>query len=299
MRYPMLTRAALVPAAVMLALAAPVPAHAQFGKLIKKAKHAVTSSAPADADADGTPVKFDDTTLELTNARVVAMIAGLQAKLRFVSTADGIGVAAMNERAQTLEQQLPTVDPKEENAYNTAVSDQKFCMEKTLDTLSRAHEGDQRAATMAMAMDRTRMMAMMQQVQAAMQRGDTAEARRLQLEQMGAPARAIAQKDSAEAKQRCGPVPAKPADLARFDSLNTAHEQLIERIRAVQSEADSVAAARSGMTREQFDIAKERVLSNLGRYRHGLNKTELAALDAHHDELDKLSGALYRQGASW
>jgi len=301
MRYMSMIRLGL--AAALIGLAAPAPAHAQFGKLIKKAKHAMdpSKSGGTSATADEASANHPAEWLELTSARVGGMIDGLQAKLHLVSTADGIGVAAMNERAQKIEQELPKIDPEAETRYDNAVGDQKFCMEKTRDTLDQAHQGEATAAAMQMAYNRQSAMqmgALMQKAQEARARGDTAEANRLQHEMM-APMLAIGEKDSLEAVKRCGQVPVKPADLVTYDSLNAAHEQLIERIRAVQNEADSVAAERSGMTRQQFDMAKERVLSYVAGDKQGLDKAELAALNARHDEIDRLATALYKQGASW
>jgi hypothetical protein len=289
--------------AALIGLAAPAPAHAQFGKLLKKAKHAVdqAKSDSTSSSANEASMNHPPGWLELTNARVGRIIDGLQAKLHLVSTADGIGVAAMNERAQQMEQALPSIDPEAETRYDNAVGDQRFCMEKTRDTLDRAHEGDARAAAMQMATDRQRAMqmgALLQKAQEARARGDTAEATRLQ-RQMMAPMLAIGEKDSLEAVKRCGQVPVKPAELVTYDSLTAAHQTLIERVRAVQIEADSVAAERSGMTREQFDMAKERVLAYVAGDKHGLDRVELAALDVHHDEIMRLSAALYKQGASW
>ncbi|HET7584792.1 MAG TPA: hypothetical protein VFK13_07790 [Gemmatimonadaceae bacterium] len=302
MRYTPMVRLALT--AALVGLATPATAHAQFGKLIKKAKHAMdpatSDSAQRTAATDGSTRRPAEM-VELTSARVSGLIDGLQAKLQIVSAADGIGVAAMNARAQKIEQELPAIDPEAETRYDNAVGDQRFCMEKTRDTLDRAHEGEARAAAMQMATDRQRAMqmgALLQKAQEARARGDTAEATRLQ-RQMMAPMLAIGEKDSLEAIKRCGQVPIKPADLVKYDSLTAAHETLIARIRAVQIAADSVAAERSGMTRQQFEMAKERVLAYVAGDKHGLDTTELAALDARHDEIMRLSAALYKQGASW
>lgn len=301
MRYMPMIRLGL--AAAFIGLAAPAPAHAQFGKLIKKAKHAMDPSkaGSTSATADEASVSHPAEWLELTSARVGGLIDGLQAKLQLVSAADGIGVAAMNERVHVIDQEMPKIDPLAESRYDNAVGDQKFCMEKTRDTLEQSHQAEMMAMQMQMAHDRQKAMqigVLLQKAQEARQRGDTAEANRLQREMM-APYLAIGQKDSLEAVKRCGPVPVKPTDLARFDSLNAERAKLIERIRAVQIEADSVAAERSGMTRQQFDMAKERVLSYLSGDKQGLDKAELAALDARHDEINRLAIALHKQGASW
>lgn len=301
MRYMSMLRVGL--AAAVFGVAAPRPAQAQFGKLIKKAKHAMdpAKSDSAGAAAAGASAQHPAEWVELTSARVGGMIDAMQAKLHLVSTADGIGVAAMNERVQQIDQQMPKVEPEAESRYDNAVSDQKFCMEKTRDTLSQSHQSEMMAMQMQMATDRQKAVqtgALLQKMQEARQRGDTAEATRLQREMM-APYLAIGQKDSLEALKRCGPVPRKPADLALFDSLNAERAKLTERIRTVQDEADSVAAERSGMTRQQFDMAKERVLAYLGGDKQGLDKAELAALDARHDEIDKVAVALHTQGASW
>ena len=96
MRYMSMIRLGL--AAALIGLAAPAPAHAQFGKLMKKAKHAMD---PAKSDsargtaADDASMRRPAGMVELTSARVGGLIDGLQAKLHLVSTADGIGVAAM------------------------------------------------------------------------------------------------------------------------------------------------------------------------------------------------------------
>lgn len=306
MRYIPMVRLTLT--AALIGLAAPAPAHAQFGKLIKKAKHAMdpakSDSAQRTAGNDGS-MRRPAEMVDLTSARVGGLIDGLQAKLHFVTTVDGIGLAAMNERLETIEQHLPTVDPNQETRYDNAVSDHQTCMEKTLEEVARSHQSEREAAAMSSAFDRDKAMKIgtwMQKIQEARQRGDTAEANRVQGEmqrEISAPYLAMAHQDSAEAQKRCGPAPVKPADLAALDSLRAERDTLSERIRAVQNDADSLAAERSGMTRRQFDMAKERVLSYLGGSKQGLDKVELNALDARHDEIERLAVALHTQGVSW
>src|SRR5690242_17133462 len=85
MRYMSMIRLGL--AAALIGLAAPAPAHAQFGKLMKKAKHAMD---PAKSDsargtaADDASMRRPAGMVELTSARVGGLIDGLQAMLHLV-----------------------------------------------------------------------------------------------------------------------------------------------------------------------------------------------------------------------
>jgi len=103
-------------------------------------------------------------------------------------------------------------------------------------------------------------------------------------------------KDSAEAVQRCGAVPPRPAFMATEDSLAARATELADRRRESELEAQARVAERSGMTSTRFAMARERlerwyVVSTKGGPRFW-GEAEGALLERNRDRIARVLTAL-------
>jgi len=264
-------RAAL--GAVLLLLAAPLPLHAQLGKLARKAASKVASQAAGVSDVAAESPTFDGTVLELDEARVTGVIAGLQA----AAAATGPGGAT---RAQLL-QQAGAANERRNALLETRDDDLRrfdeetrrvnMCTSGVLDSLQQVHDAAMRkkAAQLAASPDpmNTKLMQDVMQMTAELHRlaaaGDTAGAVALQ--------RAVARKygidpakDSAHAATRCGTHPRKASWHREADSLLVVSNTAMRQAQALDEAAAERGARAAGMTAQQFAVARERLEAYVG-----------------------------------
>lgn len=293
-------RRALVLATTAAAFAAwtPATAHAQFGKLVKKA---VDKTAPSSGKATGPAPVYDETTVELGAPQVDQMIAGLTAERTILVGAGQNGVQAMVKRRKAASDQRGTIaeaHDKDEQAYENSSSRIESCRSETIDALQQAHTKEAQAKAMSDPAFQQRYMQAAQAMAAANARGDTAAVRKMQLQLMQS-VYPNAKADTAAADAKCGKAVQEPAWHAQREALAKLENALSDSIRATQDTAEATGAKRSGLTVPQFATARERILTFLANQNQrggitGFSQKEVDALGAKTVELHQLIDDIYK-----
>src|SRR6185437_14530400 len=164
-------RRALVLATTAVAFASwmPATAHAQFGKLVKKA---VDKTAPSSGMATGPAPVYDETTVELGAPQVDQVIAGLPAMVKRRQ-------AASDQRGK-----IADAHDKDEQAYENSSSKVESCRSQTIDALHQTHTKEAQAKAMSDPAFQQRYMQAAQAMARASARGDTAAVHKIQLQLM-------------------------------------------------------------------------------------------------------------------
>lgn len=282
--------------ALLFTLVAP-PAHAQLGGLIKKAKEKAVQAAAEKAGLDtkageSTPPTYDDVTVELTTARVESLLKGLQAS-QAVLTENG-GMADILKQRAAVEAQLASLNERANSVsagYHAAHSRWKSCENDVRKSLEKNHEDEARKA----------MAAMVANPQLAAEKGRAAATMQQEI------AKAIASNDSTAAKKammayykywgidltkddgivvsKCGALPTKPQAMLDLDAATERRDSIDVRARALETRAVLEGSRASGLTEQQFAMARERAQMAVTGTRSRFSKGELAALDARKAEL--------------
>ncbi len=293
-------RRALVVATTAAAFAAwmPATAHAQFGKLVKKA---VDKAAPSSGKATGPAPVYDETTVELGAPQVDQMIAGLTAERTILVGSGRNGVQAMIKRRQAASDErgrIAETRDRDEQAYETSSSRIESCRSETIDALQQAHTNEVQAKAMSDPAFQQRYIQAAQAMAAANARGDTAAVRKMQLQlmQSGYP---NAKQDTAAADAKCGKPVQEPAWRVQREALAKLENALSGSIRATQDTAEATGAKRSGLTVPQFATARERILTFLANQHRsggipGFSQKEVDALGAKAAELHQLIDDIYK-----
>ena len=280
---------------LLLALAA-APADAQLGGLAKKMKDKAVQAAAEKAGLDTknapTPPTYDDVIIELTAPRVDALLKGLEAS-QAVLTANG-GIPAILREREALETQISTLNDRASavsSGYYNAQNRWSSCENDAQDALSKKHEDEVRKATAAMIAN----------PQIAAERGRNASVYQQEL------AKAVADNDSVAMKKatanyykiwgvdlskddafiaaKCGAVPAKPQAMIDLDRATARRDTLDIKARAIETRAVLAGSTASGLTEQQFAMARERAQMAVTGTRTRFSKGELAAIDAKKAEL--------------
>jgi hypothetical protein len=257
-------------AGIGLVLLAAEPASAQIGGLVKKARDAATKK-PAEAQPVSGGLPSSAFGSELDDASLSSLMKGLRAM-----AAKGDQRDALQGRLQKLQTQLSAsldqhqADKEKFDAASDRVRD---CQTPFLEKRLAEHRA--KIATQAMAtgapMDHAAQKRMMeesmkhaQEMQAAMQKGDTAAARRIgqaqadkQLGKFGVDLHA----DTVAAEKVCGAKPARPAWLVEQEALRAQIESLSDQVRDAEREMTLAGVSASGMQADRFGLARERVLN--------------------------------------
>lgn len=286
----------LVAFIVCVTLAPPVAAG--FNPL-KKAKDAVTK--PAEKKATGQkdePPVFDEYTLELTDARLDAMMSACKK-----AAEAGAGRPALVEKLNKVSDDRAKLDDKQGRAV-------RDLQQKRSDVEGCYHEGYNEAmgkrreefAAKAMSQDPAlvqQFTRLAQEQATANAKGDTASVQRINatMMQMMAPTK----EDSLKVKQKCGPIPPHSAaedQLAAFDKQIAG---INEQIRVVDENVAKAQAKAGGMTQEQWATARERLMGYIpapGKKPPadppGFSDDEIDALEKHVQQLQdaRASGCL-------
>jgi hypothetical protein len=280
---------------LLLALAA-APANAQLGGLAKKMKDKAVQAAAEKAGLDTknapTPPTYDDVILELTAPRVDALIKGLGAS-QAVLTANG-GIPAILKEREALEAQISTLNDRASavsSGYYNARDRWSSCEGDTREALEKTHEEDVRKAMAAMianpaaAAERGRNAgAYQQELAKAVASGDSAALKKVTYEYYKIWGIDLS-KDDAVVKAKCGAVPAKPQAMIELDLANARKDSLDVKARAIETRAVLEGSKVSGLTEQQFAMARERAQMAVTNSRTRFSKGELAALDARKSEL--------------
>jgi hypothetical protein len=324
MRSSIVTRVILA-AAVVAAIAAPVPAHAQFGKLIKKAKEKVVGDKDSSAAAESSggasgplqfrDAKFDADVIELTPEVLDRVMRGMSVEVAVLkrSAVSGKNLSDEVESANKEYDQIGKDHPDEERqAWEESNSRINACISEKVDAVSEQHRDEAQARILSDPALRQKMADITMKASDASQRGDTAAVRKYmaELDEVTNPA---AKEDSAAARKQCGTPAPKPAWLVRQEELATQRSALADSLRNLEGRARDTAVVVVGqggggstghITRRQYSIALERLVgwaaatepgsksgrsyARLARY----SSTELAAMQAKEAELRSVTSEL-------
>ena len=288
----------LVAAAAAAALAAwaPSSAHAQFGKILKKATDKVAPKNPT--TASGPAPTYDQTMLELTPERLAKVIDGLTAMRGvLVGGSGGESIAALVKQRDDANDQLSAIENahnKDLEAYQRSIDKTQQCRDEAISASQDQHRQQAQARLMTDPSIQQKYVQAAQAMAAANAKGDTAAMRKIQLE-MQQSAYPYAKDDTAAADSKCGKAPVQPAWYVQRDKLMTQVQQLSDRIRATHDKADAAGKQASGLTAEQFAMAHERLDMYIGRKRGGSNgqvgfsQVELDAIAAKISQIEQLN----------
>jgi hypothetical protein len=287
-------------AATALIAVVPAVAEAQLGGAIRRAAKQVDKKIgkqAAAAAASPTPDTYGNVILELTPARVDQFVAGLTAgRAVLAGDASTPSRATLSTQRDDLAGRRAAISDKNAKASND-FSERFYAADRCRSNAMRASEDDRRKASDTRVKSdpavQAKLLAIVQQMQAAVVRNDTAEVARLQRQAQAVGTTGSFRDDTLAADKACGALPARPAFLVQIDSLDAAEKALLDRIRQLDDQAAAAELKASGMTDRQFAMARERVTYFLERAKHdspqpGFSKAELDALGARKADLEKL-----------
>src|SRR6185437_2676798 len=267
-----------------LSLAIPASASAQFGSLIKKAKKATSSEAAATPTAGGP---------ELTEQSVQGLLRALPLIQNMTQTRGSLVTreqSASREYGSLMEQH-----GAENAAYNKSTQDVGNCRDDAFSKINDAHQKAAEAKQANLMNDPAAMqqyMALARESAALQAKGDMKGAialnQQFQAKMLGINPKA----DSAQVDRECGKVPAKPAWLARADSLSTLANTLSDSVRSIENRMGTEGSRASGMDIVAYNVAFERLTTwyHAPNGNGNLSKTEYALLDSHKQQLEQYSG---------
>jgi hypothetical protein len=301
---------------VATALAAPIPAHAQFGKLLKKAKEKVaggSDSSAVGAGGSGAPSsgsliagspKFDETVIELTPSVIDRMLRGMAAEARVKQASIArqkkieADMASVDKESDQLEAQHPS---SERDAWQETNNKIDECISSDLEKRQEQNEGQMQARLMSDPATRQKMMELSQKMSVELQRGDSVAAKKTMAEVQALTYPSI-KEDSAAAMKKCGKLAPKPSWMDREDQLRERKDQLGNELRDAGNSARDTAlvvVAKGGggggaqLTAVQYSMALERMIAWAAATGPGaksggkmnFSATELDALKAKESEV--------------
>lgn len=288
-----------VTALVLLALTA-LPAQAQFGGLAKKLKDKATEAAAEKAGFDAKapdagaakPPTYDDVILELTAPRVDALLRGLAAQQK-VLAANG-GIPAILKQREVIEAQMSSLNERANavsSGYHNARNRWSSCESDTRHSLEKVHEEEARkmvanmVANPAGAAEKARNATAAQQSLAkAIADNDTTAVRKWTAEYYKAWGIDLT-KDEAAVKAKCGDAPTMPSAMIELERANTHKDSLDAQARAIENRSVLEGSKASGLTEQQFSMARERAQMAVTGSRTRFSNGELAAIDGKKAEL--------------
>ncbi len=298
-------RSGLVPLSLtfcVLALSA-VPAQAQLGGIMRRSvERRVGQKVDDQANiAMLSDPKFDQTTLELTAARLDTYTAAME-KRKETAKADRAKADALRERASALRDSADKVQrPKEEDAYQAATRRYDDCRDQVEQALEKASEASAQRLVTQMQTNPTaaqkdpkikELMTIMQQLSAAQQKGDAAEVQRLTARYQGLFGQVT---DSAAidkaAVTKCGARPAKPASMVQAEAYRSRADAAQKEASSLEGANSGVSGAMVGMTDVQSQMIWERIESWLSGMRKDAPIT-VTFTRAEYDELVARRSAL-------
>lgn len=273
-----------------------LPAHAQLGGLVRKAKSAATGEASrrsgATAALEGQDVAFDDATLELTPELLDQVIRGLQAGQ---AANTGQLIVALADERDKLANEAADLHSKHGtaiDAHNGRRSDVDRCRDDAFRVQGDAREKALQQRALTDPAFRAKVMAMTMKLGEAQAKSDTTALRTFEREFRILSGENKA--DTARVDSKCGAaIPPHAMDL-RIQSLHAQARELDQKVRDVEQQATEDEAKAAGMTVRQFGMARERIVMYLARVKansqqRGLTSTELKALEARRSTLAGLA----------
>jgi len=288
--------------ACAFALAAPTPASAQFGGLIKKAKEKVAEKGVEQAADKMGPVAPGE---QLTDDLLGKVITGAQAADRMLGERDRVTASrdAKNKDLSALKDKNQPVH----SAYDQANGKISECRSSAFNTLEEARQEKYDAQIKKIQADPNMMgkyqliaMKYSKSLAEAQQKQDPALLQKVQMDMMkeiiGSDPFADMKKDSATVTAKCGKLPALPPSLAQEERLQKEVAAADDSIRTLEAKAVNAGAAASGLEQVRYLQLKERALSIMGRVggqggaKYG--NEEMEAVKKRMADLEKVKRAL-------
>ena len=287
-------------AAAMLAaamIASPIPASAQLGGLMKKAKSAVEKKADnAIGKTDLMPVNAFGA--PLTEQSLDAVIRGLtasQAKLDEAKQAQ-----AEADKYNKLMSEAAAGHDKERESYRETSNNVENCQSTFIsarrDSLMKTFQSKMLSDPAARAEAVKAASNLSAESNKLLQAGDTVGARTLMAQQaanlMGDP-----KLDTAAAIKKCGAAPAKPAWLGDEEKYRAQWEAANNKARKIEEEARTAGVSASGMSKENYGLARERIINwlqekNGGKAVQVFTDEERKAMESRSSDIQKYSNQL-------
>ena len=266
-----LSRLAPFTAACAFVLTISVPADAQFGGLIKKAKEKVAEKGVDKAAEKVAPVTPGE---QLTDDLLSKVITGAQAADRMLGERDRVQASR-----EAKNKELSVVVDKNQpvhRAYDEANSKILDCRSSSFHSLDEARRKKYDAKVKEMQSDpallgKMQLVAMKysQQMADAQKKQDPVALTKVQMAMMNEVACtdvfADMKKDSVLTDAKCGKVPAFPASLLQEERLRKDMAAADDSIRTLEAKAVNVGAQASGLEQVRYLQLKERTLSIMNR----------------------------------
>lgn len=274
-RAPVLSRASIAThvrraalGALLILLSAPLPLHAQLGKLARKAASKAAGQAVGMSGVTAESPTFNHIVLELDDARITAVLVGIQAAEN-ATAPNGSTRAQLLQRASAAnERRNALLESRDDDLrrFDEETGRVHNCTSEVLDSLSEVHRNqmEQKGRRLATTVDPMNSPIMRELMQATMEMqrllaaGDSAGAAAVQ--------RALARnhgfdpaRDSLHATTRCGKLPARAAWHREADSLLVVGNTAMRQAQALDEQAAETGARAAGMTWQQFAVARERM----------------------------------------
>jgi hypothetical protein len=283
--------------AILAAAMSASPASAQLGGLMKKAKSAVEKKADnAIGKTDLMPVNaFGAPLTEQTLDAVIRGLAASQAKIDEAKLAQ-----AEADKYNKLMSQAAAGHDKEREDYRETSNKIENCqstfIEARRDSLAKAFQAKMLADPAARAEATQAATNLGAEYTKLLQAGDTVGAQKLMAQRamklMGDP-----KLDTAAAIKKCGVAPAKPAWLGDEEKYRAQWEAANNKSRKIEEEARTAGLSASGMSKENYGLARERIINwlqekNGGKAVQLFTDEERRAMEARNADIQKYSRQL-------
>ncbi len=274
-------------AAALACFALTLPALAGINPL-KKAKDAVTKPAEKKAtpQANDEPPVFDEYTLELTEARIQAMLAACQ-KAAQSAAARQVIVDKLN-KVQDDKGKLDEKEGEKVRELQRKRGDIDVCYHDEYQRYLEQRRSELSAKAVSDPSSMQEFSKLIQEQAMAQAKGDTVAAQKAGAAMMkwGAPTH----DDTLAVKKKCGPIPPHSAAEDQLAAYDKQIEALNKEVRDADEKAAKEGSKASGMTPEQWATARERLMGFIGwkpggPEPKGFSDTELDALEKNADKL--------------
>ncbi len=251
-----------------------------------KAAKAVGQKAGVTDHAAGQNVEFTDVLLELTDERLDKILAGVHA-----AEATNKEHAVLVARKQRLLQEEADLLDKYGEAINAAQLKHdaaETCFEEELHERANKRSDEIGKRAMSDPALRQKYIEMGQRMGMAHATGDSVALSKVQAEMLSllAPTR----EDSLAASKKCGPVPPLHPQAARLGGVREESGSIDASLRENEDQGNKLMSGGSGLTQEQFGMARERIEMYLASIRNqetptGFTSNELSSLSSHREAL--------------
>jgi hypothetical protein len=249
-------------AVAAFAVVVPASSHAQLGGLVRKAKDAAANKVVENNPSLNKNLKPSSAFgPELTAQSLDGVLLGLATTSAKLGEADALRLtrqridADLSKSYTAHDKDRQTFDTARRNAENCQDSVRSARKTASQDAYMKRMQND--PVAQAKMIDAGRTLGL--QVNAAQQKNDTAEVRRL-VTNLAKSQGIDPQADSVAAVKSCGAIPQKPAWYVEQDSLRARSNRIDGQIRDIENGAAGEGSKASGMSIKDYSLARERVL---------------------------------------